>query len=374
MKKFDIIIIGGGIAGLSSALTAVRYGMQTALIDKNIQFGGIAKDCFHTYICGLFKNNIAKPFEIANPGICSDIFDFLHQRYGDKSLVRMGKVETLAFIQKDLWGYFTEHLNKKNFIFYNQCFCKKIVSKNKKIHKITITTQNASWQNDIDLAADVFIDAAGCAELSEKSRKNSLQLGGYCFLLDGKLKKDLSLIIPYTAHKIVKEYKLDEYLKFITITHNFLTKKYILKFSVKHHADMEKCKFIYDNLNRTIKELSGLKFVKASKGIHLRSCSNTEPEAKTCGKQYDTGCAVKSFWPAETWDKEEGTQYQYCKQDQPFCIPVSALCNDKIDNLFHAGKNIRVSKQIDASARVMGICMATGEQAVINAVKYLKKI
>ena len=373
MEKFDVIIMGAGIAGLSAALTAVKNGMHTALVEKESNFGGIAKDCFHTYICGLFKNDNARPFEIANPGICSDIFRFLHKCYGDKSLVKMGKVETLAFIQKDLWGYFFKNLNRDNFIFYGSSKCLKPVSENRKIKKITIIRQHGNQNKEINLAADVFVDATGCAPLSDKSRTNHSQLGGYCFLLQGGFDTDLSLIIPYTARKIVEKYNLNEYLKFVTITYNFLTKNYILKFSVKNSDDMAKCHFIYEKLNKDIKELSGLKFLKASQNIHLRDCNRIEKKTLTHEQVHDTGCAVKSYWPTEKWDIKKGTLYQYCKKDKPFCIPVSALKDDGFDNLFLAGKNINISQHIHASARVMGICIATGEQAIITASNYLKK-
>ncbi|CCK82006.1 FAD-dependent oxidoreductase [Desulfobacula toluolica] len=372
MKKFDAIIVGAGIAGLSSALTAVNSGMRTALVEKNHYLGGIAQDCFHTYICGLFQNDRSKPFQIANPGICSDIFKFLRECYGDKSLVKIGKVETLAFIQKDLWGYFSKHLKKNNFTFLKKSKCIKVMSENKKIQSITIAIEHGTQKKNINLYADIFIDATGNGYFSDKTLENNSQLGGYCILLDGCLNKDLSLIIPYTARKIIKEYELNEYLKFITITYNFLTKKYILKFSVKNHEDVETCQFIYEKLNKNIKELSQLKFIKASENIHLRSYSNIQANTLINHKTHDRDIAVKSYWPTEKWDINKGTQYQYCKKDKPFCIPVSALKDDKIHNLFLAGKNIRVSEQIHASARVMGVCMATGEQAVINALKYLK--
>jgi len=377
VEKFDVIIIGAGIAGLSAALTAVKSGMHTALVEKENNFGGIAKDCFHTYICGLFKNDNSKPFEIANPGICTDIFNFLHKCHGDKSLVKMGKVETIAFIQKDLWGYFSKHLNRDNFIFYGNSKCLKPLSENRKIKKITIIRQDKSQKKEINLTADIFVDATGCGFLSNKSLENDSQLGGYCFLLKGDLNTDLSLLIPYTARKIVKKYNLKAYLKFVTITYNFLTKNHVLKFSVKNHEDMETCQLIYEKLNKDIKELSRLKFLKASKKIHLRGCGRTEEKILTQDQVqeqvHDTGCVVKSYWPTEKWDINQGTLYQYCKNGKPFCIPESALKDDEFDNLFLVGKNIKVSKNIHASARVMGICMATGEQAIINASQYLKK-
>ncbi len=373
MEKFDIIIMGAGIAGLSAALTAVKYGMHTALVEKESHFGGIAKDCFHTYICGLFKNDNAKPFEIANPGICSDIFRFLHQCYGDKSLVKMGKVETIAFIQKDLWGYFFKNLNRDNLSFYGNSNCLKTLSANRKIQKITVVRQHGNQKKKINLTADIFVDATGCTSLTDKFEDNHSQLGGYCFLLQGVLNTDLSLVVPYTARKIVKKHNLNEYLKFVTITYNFLTKNYILKFSVKNHDDMGKCQIIYEKLNRDIKELSKLKFLKASENIHLRGCGRVQQKTLNHDKIHNTDCAVKSYWPTEKWDINQGTLYQYCKKDKPFCIPMSALKHDEFDNLFLAGKNINISQHIQASARVMGICMATGEQAVVTASNYLKK-
>ncbi len=377
MKKFDVIIIGAGIAGLSSALSAVRSGMSAALVEKENYLGGTAHDCFHTYICGLFKNDDTTPFQIANPGLCSDIFNFLHACYGDKCLVKLGKVETLAFVQKDLWKYFDTQLNKNNFTFYKNNKCTKIVSPDKNIQKIQITTQT---NKSVKLEADVFINATGCSTLSdtlEYHTKNSAQLGGYSILLSGKSDKDMSLIIPYTARKIVKKYRLENYLKFVTVTCNFLTQTHVLKFSVKESEDIEKCNFIYQELTRDIEELSDLKYLKSSKQIHLRSCNNTVNTVNTdeFGRSQNCGleCAAKSYWPSEKWDQDRGTQYQYIKKGKPFCIPVSALRDNKYDNLFLAGKNIRVPEHIHASARVMGVCIATGEQALINASKYLRK-
>ena len=232
---------------------------------------------------------------------------------------------------------------------------------------------------NIDLTAPAFIDATGGARLpdtaikegiaAKKITENSTQLGGYCMLLKGKSDKNLSLLIPYTAHKIVKQYNLDAYLRFVTITHNRLSKTHTLKFSVKTPEDMEKCAFIFQKLNQNIKELAKFSILTSSGKIHLRS-SQQECQIDT-PKNEET--ALKSYWPKETWNIDSGTQYEYCEKDHPFCIPVSALKDTLTENLFLAGKSIRVPDAIQASTRVMGVCMATGEQAVIAASNYLKE-
>lgn len=40
MSDFDVIILGGGIAGLTAGLTAGRFGLRTAVIDKSMAGGG----------------------------------------------------------------------------------------------------------------------------------------------------------------------------------------------------------------------------------------------------------------------------------------------------------------------------------------------
>ncbi|HBG46539.1 MAG TPA: hypothetical protein DDW94_06055 [Deltaproteobacteria bacterium] len=44
MKSFDLIVIGGGVAGLVAASGAARFGAKVALID-NVSLGG---DCLRT--------------------------------------------------------------------------------------------------------------------------------------------------------------------------------------------------------------------------------------------------------------------------------------------------------------------------------------
>lgn len=47
MKQADVIVIGGGPAGLSAALAAHRAGSRTLLIEREPRLGGILKQCIH---------------------------------------------------------------------------------------------------------------------------------------------------------------------------------------------------------------------------------------------------------------------------------------------------------------------------------------
>ena len=40
--KYDVIVVGGGIAGIAAAVSASREGANTLLIEKSINLGGLA--------------------------------------------------------------------------------------------------------------------------------------------------------------------------------------------------------------------------------------------------------------------------------------------------------------------------------------------
>ena len=40
MKKYDVIVVGGGYAGVGAAIASAREGMETLLIEKSGALGG----------------------------------------------------------------------------------------------------------------------------------------------------------------------------------------------------------------------------------------------------------------------------------------------------------------------------------------------
>lgn len=49
MKKYDLLIIGGGCAGISAAIAAYKNGIYSvALVERNYNLGGILNQCIHS--------------------------------------------------------------------------------------------------------------------------------------------------------------------------------------------------------------------------------------------------------------------------------------------------------------------------------------
>ena len=53
MERFDLLVIGGGVAGMKAALDSARCGLKVALVERETELGGLARSFDRTVLRGL---------------------------------------------------------------------------------------------------------------------------------------------------------------------------------------------------------------------------------------------------------------------------------------------------------------------------------
>lgn len=77
----DVVVVGGGSAGLAAAITAARLGVRTALIERYGFFGGNAVSAYVGTICGLYISRDAE-HDVLTTGFASSWADDLRAAGG----------------------------------------------------------------------------------------------------------------------------------------------------------------------------------------------------------------------------------------------------------------------------------------------------
>ena len=171
INSSDVVVLGGGPAGVSAAISAARIGVDVTLIERYGHLGGQATGGLVIVLCGLTdgKRQIIK-------GLCQEFIDELKALDSVKWLG-----EDVVFDPETLKYVFDRYIRKYNVKMYFHSFaCSMITEANRAKYVIT---ESKSGRNAI--AGKVFIDATGdgdtakwCDVPHEKLDKEKLWLFG----------------------------------------------------------------------------------------------------------------------------------------------------------------------------------------------------
>ena len=165
-KKYNVVVVGGGIAGVAAALSSARRGIKTALIEKTVYLGGLATTgviCDYLPLCD--GNGTQVTLGLAEELLKASV------KYGPGKIAENWKKQKSA----KLHDRYMVRFNPSSFIFaidelleeagvdiwFDTLVCKTVVDDN----SITgIEVENKSGRGI--LHAKCFIDATGDADLA----------------------------------------------------------------------------------------------------------------------------------------------------------------------------------------------------------------
>ncbi|MEZ0253879.1 MAG: FAD-dependent oxidoreductase [Chthoniobacter sp.] len=388
--SFDVIVAGGGSAGVAAAVASSRLGAKTLLIERNGLLGGMASAALVHSICGLYQLPKGDGVPVmANEGFAAEFARRLIGSGGASGPVRMGRVEVLlqrpvAFAQLcDVFVRETPNLE---------------VRLQSEIVAAEADSLTLAWRGCAEkIEAKAFIDTTGDAVLAAlrgapcEMETTRLQRPAYIFALGGmepgKLGDDVRLRIARQISQAVKESvlppsALGAHLResaqagevFVTVDLEGGPNYDPLDAACLSRLETEG-RDVANRLATHLRRIEGFEKsyiaawparagVRESRRIMGRY--RLEMEDIERGAQFDDTVAFAA-WPMELRETATGPRLRFPTGEEPCGIPLRSLQARDDASLFMAGRCISSSHEAQASVRVIGTCLATGEAAGLAA-------
>lgn len=147
--NYDVVVVGGGLSGVCSAIASARHGAKTALIHARPVFGGNASSEIRMHVCGA-SANMAKPM-LEEGGILYELL-LENKAFND-------------YFNYSIWDMilYKKIREQKNLTFYLNTVMDDCQVSDNTIQSITAYQQTTETRYVIN--GKIFVDATGNATL-----------------------------------------------------------------------------------------------------------------------------------------------------------------------------------------------------------------
>jgi glycine/D-amino acid oxidase-like deaminating enzyme len=386
----ELLVAGGGVAGACAAIAAARCGVRTILAERQGQPGGTATAGLLQYLCGLYPTGDELPADTLNNGLTREIASLLMKKAPLKTVRKIGQVYVLPYADDDLREILSSLFdNEKDLTVYYNTTATGVEAVRGTVRGVTVTTPGGTQA----IAAAMFIDATGNGDLAalagagfELSPEIERQLAGFSIRVDGLVAGDdsLSLKVPYHCARAVERNLLPLPLKFTTFTPGDAPAECYLKMSLSGEDTPDRDRQALENAHALLAYLGQAVPAFSDARISGSSHKVLDREGRRITGEYTLSeedvlaprkfpdAIVRNAWPIELWDRTRGTLYRYVSRGDFYEIPFRCITVRGMTNLLTAGRCISVSPAALGSTRVMGACMALGEQAGLAAAFHVR--
>jgi hypothetical protein len=341
------------------------------------------------HICGLYLNGDTIPAETLNNGLTHEIIGLLKKKAPQKSVQKIGRVYVLPYAANDLKDVLSSLCEAEtDLTVLRTTIATGIESGRGNIRSVAV---NAPGGTQV-IAATMVVDCTGNGDVAamagaefELSPVNERQLAGFSIRVSGLESDDaLSIKVPYYCAQAVERSILLPSIKFTTFSYGDSPDVGFIKMSLDG-ADIpdrdgrarKNAQTLLAYLGQVLPAFRDARITDTSLKVLDREGRRiigdymlTEEDVLTARKFPDA--IVKNAWPIELWDRSKGTLYRYVPRGDYYEIPFRCITVKGISNLLTAGRCISVSHAGLGSTRVMGTCMALGDQAGRAAAYYVR--
>ncbi len=399
-NRCDVVIAGGGSAGIAAAVAAARAGARTVLLERHGALGGMATASLVHSICGLYLLREEPDAVLAHRGFPAEFAARLmaHEtaRGGACGPARMGRVDVLlqqpaAFAREaDLVTAAEPNLEVR---FHTELI--GVEADGSTVSSVELICRGRRER----LLAGAFVDTTGDATLAwmagaQCEQAEVLQRPAYIFSMGGAdttaLGGDGRLRVAQRLVAAVREGGLPPGVLgaqlrptgrpgevFVTLDLDDSAGEPFDPTSPRALAAMERYgRELADTLSRflaaNVSGFGGAFIAALPARVGIRESRRVVGEARLEAEDILRGATFPdavalSTWPIEMRERATGPRLRFPEGNRPCEVPLGALRARGFANLFTAGRCLSSSHEAQAALRVIGTCLATGESAGLAA-------
>ena len=406
MKEADVVVVGGGPAGIGASVAAARQGAEVLLIEKNGFLGGNITACY-VENCNYFLKNI----NFTKLGIYGEIAGRSYQKYGNDNMREMNKT---CFSSEYLKVFLDEFMKENHVEVLLHSFVNEVVMEEGHIKGVIIQTK----KGPMAVIPKIVIDATGDGDVAfaagvpyEQGReKDGLCQPGTVNLrfvgADTQALMKEGDPLKQIAREFKKQYRAGETgLSCIRqdIPFGRLTKagqisyaNYPCEYGLDPTAveDLTKGEMacrqygmeLYEYLKAHFEPFKNLEIASFAPTIGFRDSRRiqglhrlTVEEMESGNSFEDSIAAFPRFYDMLAPDANmngngsvegkgyNGHIYETVKDERRFEIPYRSLIPVNTDNMLVAGRCICSDHVAESGVRAISLCMMMGEAAGIGA-------
>lgn len=360
MNEYDVVVVGGGIAGISSALAAKRNGAKTLLVERSYLLGGLATAgliAIYLPLCDGLGNQVSF-------GIAEELLR-LSVTYGEEAMPAKDWLEDNGDLEKRKETRFQTQFNPNVFailceqllvkegvdLLYGTMTCSTVTEGNK---VVAIVTENKNGR--AVYKGKAFIDATGDADLFYFSNaKTQMFAQGnvaahwyYEYLNEEHVLRLFGFADIPDKYKSIENIEKDKRKRYTGLDSKELTDFVVYGHEQILQDFLSKGKVGKNHALTSIASIPQVRMTRRIDGAY--TMSDTESY-----KRFEDSVGLFSDW------RKAGYVYE---------LPFRCLHGD-LDNVFACGRCISVTDDLWDVTRVIPVCAVSG-QAVGTAAALLK--
>ncbi len=395
MKKenFDVVVAGGGSAGIAAAIGASRTGARVLLVERSQAFGGQAVNSWISAYCGFYSKGSA-PQQVVY-GIGDEVLQRL-KAHGENIAPTINPSTHNASIRfrPVVLARVLDELMLDSRVDYRLATSLIAATRGQDGRLQSVLIQDD--EETVEVSAKAFVDATGNANLVHLAglptnwggEQGEVQQASLSCLIDGLPAREFSVDELSKAIRAGRENGIEgldvdrgmivkvpeDSYGFLTmpsiepenfggknLTKNMMTLRtkawhYVQALST-YHPDLGHAKLLATSPILGYREGRRLQGIKTITGEDAAACRK---DPHTIGR---------AGWPFEL-HSANGMSFKQIKENDWYDIPAEALMSRDCANLYGAGRLVSTDHLAMASIRVMGTGFASGHGAGILAAQY----